>query len=85
MKVPRQKHPPCPNRAQNERCQNPRIYATLWVREFHIHANLTKCVEPCGFFKPLICTHLLDLTLAEDSTTKAHDGTKLQAKHSKDT
>ena len=45
--------------------------------------HLTKCVEPCGYFKPLICTHLLDLTLGEDSTTKAHDCTKLQAKHSK--
>ena len=31
----------------------------------------------------IICTHLLDLTLGEDSRTKAHDGTKLQAKHRK--
>ena len=57
--------------------------ARVQVREFHIHVNLTKCVEPCGYFKPIICTQLLDLTLGEDTTTKAHDGTNLRAKHNK--
>ena len=40
------------------------------MREFHIHANLTKCVKPCGDFKPLNCTYLLHLTLGEVARQK---------------
>ena len=32
---------------------------------------------------PLICTHLFNHALGEDSTKNAHDGTNLRAKHNK--
>ena len=58
----------------------------IWVNSREIHAFIQTATYPPftkGTFKPLNCTYLLHLTLGEGSTTKAHDSTKLRAKHSK--